>query len=765
MEGRPNEFSWRACVSTWFGELTHVFVELWVTGEDDEIIHQARADWLLANLYIDHLGLSKLAGLPRVQQDDRYMVAISLTGLIAHAISFEPARVAARRYYLDWLLHRILRKRFEADPELVFLVADLLKKTLLDTIQRESIQNLPEPVMILLLRKFYDDLPTAIHDELGRDTDFMARIGLINLTAITIDEFNFDGDDFIRVANEAVNGRRATITPLGSNTEIIFQPVENHPGKFIFSYDHPETGATKVVAGDNLVILLGSPSEREMALRRNRQWFDCSRQKLDEIVAEIASMEDPRRRIDAVEDWRNASVAVYYSNLDGILRNQRDFQFDDLIPPSAEGLLRHFRLSPDVESGEIFQEALATAAQTLIDEENLIMAIDRLTGLPAPLPAPLVEAFIALSPTEQRQIIKDLIKIAGSPLSRMHLVYLLLHSGNQVPAFQRLAWRIVGSLFSPEGAEAVEAFFAMLKWTNGEIGGWPDTRHWPAHVRLAIVWAHAHRLFSIFISAGAPPSWLQNTFSQASQRIHFEAFEWDTDYWFDITHPRNVDRDAFLLAGLSYALGEETNAFIEKGLRDLVVSHAFMNVEGVRIPNLKLLRASSQAPNSLNSFLSGDLGEKLSPLLGAEDAAIFTQTSLQSLMEQTIGNIAEESNVGLHWAWLLALFGDTLPPNELIDRLRSTLHQIDFEALLQKDVELGLLAIQVASLQVKHLDDETLRLQLKKGLVQIAKILANLGMAQGGSINENDLARQDQIPLRLLETALHISKAVQSPGV
>lgn len=762
MEGRPNEHGELAFLLGLGRTLTNAFVELWLTGEDDEITRQSRAEWLLANLYVDHLGLSKVPGVPRVQQDDRYMVAISLTGLIAHAISFDPARTAVRRDYLDWLFHRILKKRFEADQELILLVVDMLKKILLDTIQGESDQNPPKSVMILLLGKFYDDLPTAIHDELGRDTDFMARIGLISLNIITIDEFNFDGDNFIQAVNEAVNGRRATIAPLGSDTEIIFQPVEDHPGELVFSYDHPESGVKKIVAGDNLVVLLGSPSERETALRRNRQWFDCPRQKFDEIVAEIASMEDPQRRIDAVESWRNTSIAEYYTSLEKILRKQRNFQFDNLLPPSVEGLLRHFRLSPDVKSGEAFQEALNVAARALIDEENLILTIDRLVSLPVPLPAPLVNAFIASSLAEQRQIIKRLIRIAGSPLSRIHLVHLLLDSGSKVPAFQRLAWRIVKNLFTPEGIEAVEAFFAILKWVNGEFGNWPDVRHWPAHVRLTIVWAHAHRLFSIFISAGAPISWLQNTFSQASQHIHFEAFEWDADYWLDIAHPRNVNRDAFLLAGLFYALGEETNTFTEKGLKDLVVSHAFMNVESVRAPNFKLLRDTSQAPNPLNSFLGGNLGEKLSPLLGTEDAAIFTHASLQNLIEQTIDNIAEESNVMLHWAWLLALVGDMPPSRGVVDRLRSTLHQTNFETLLQKDAELGLLVIQVASLQVKHLGDEALRLQLKNGLVQIAKRLSDLGMSQEVSVDNNDLSGQDEVSLRLLETALHISKAVQT---
>jgi hypothetical protein len=764
MEGCPNEYGELAFLLGLGRAFTNVFVELWTTGEDDEVTRQARADWLLANLYIDHLGLFKVTDLPRAQQDDRYMIATSLTGLIVHATSFAPKRAAARRDYFGWLFHRILRRRFDADPNLVLLVADLLKKTLLDTIQREALQNLPEPVLIWLLQKFYDDLPATIRDELEHDTDFMARIGLTNLPAITIDDLNFGEDDFIRAANEAVNGRKANITPLGSEVEITFQPVEDHPGELIFSFDHPVTGDKKVVVGDNLVLWLGSPSQREVLLRRKRQWFDCPQQKLGEIIAEIASMEEPQRRMEAVEVWRSTSAAEYYSNLDKKLRKQRDFHFDDLLPPSAEGLLRHLRLSPQVESGETFQEALATAAQTLIDEEDLVMAIDRLVSLPIPLPAPLVEAFTALPLSDQRQLIKHLIKIAGSPLSGIHLVYLLLHSGNQMPPFQRLAWRIVRDLLSPEGSETGEAFLAILKWVDGEFGGWPDARNWPAHVRLVMVWTHAHRLFSIFISAGAPTSWLRDTFSQAGQRIHFEAFEWDSDYWFDTAHPRNVNQVTFLLASLSYALNRETSAFMAEGLRDLVVGHTFMKVERVRLPNLHLLRDSSQAPNSLNSFIGGDLGEKLSTFLGTEDAAIFTHASLRTLIEQTIDNIAEESEVLLHWAWLHALLGDMPPSREVVNRLRSTLHQTDFEGLLEKNVDLGLLAIQVASLQAKHLGDEELRLHLKDGLVKSTKRLAELKMTQGADVHEDNLSRQEDVFLVLLEAALHISKAVQPSG-
>ncbi len=130
-------------------------------------------------------------------------------------------------------------------------------------------------------------------------------------------------------------------------------------------------------------------------------------------------------------------------------------------------------------------------------------------------------------------------------------------------------------------------------------------------------------------------------------------------------------------------------------------------------------------------------------------------------MEQTVDNIAEESEALLHWAWLHALLGDMPPPREVIDRLRSTLHQTDFEGLLEKNVELGLLAIQVASLQAKHLGDEELRLFLKEGLLKMARRLANLKTAEGIEVLRGNLNRQEDVHLELFEAALHISKAVQ----
>ena len=107
----------------------------------------------------------------------------------------------------------------------------------------------------------------------------------------------------------------------------------------------------KVISEATLELLLESSEEREAVLRRNRSWFDCSRDIFEKEVAEIVSIEEPSRRIEKARSWIKNSAAVYYSKLYKYIETQPDFSISDLRPPSTEGLLRHYRLTTDVEAG------------------------------------------------------------------------------------------------------------------------------------------------------------------------------------------------------------------------------------------------------------------------------------------------------------------------------------------------------------------------------------------------------------------------------
>jgi hypothetical protein len=395
------------------------------------------------------------------------------------------------------------------------------------------------------------------------------------------------------------------------------------------------------------------------------------------------------------------------------------------------------------------------------------VAINRLASLPVSLPEVLIEAVAALSPDERRSLIKRLLATAGSPLSQAHLLYLLRRFGHETESYQRLALRITRSLLSDGGVETLETFFALLRWISNEFERWPEMRAWPSHLRLAMIWGHSHQLFAIFMTTGAPFDLLRDTFSQPPQRVPPQIFERQPDYWFDIVHPRQLNRPAFLVAALVYGLGDAAVEYTQMGLSESLVPLTFTTIEGVQIPALPLLRDTGQASNGLDSFLDRNRGEQLTRLLGKEKAEIFTQSSLRALTEHTADLLTKDSGNLLAWAWFEALLGDLPPREDLATRLKTVINQTDYVALVKENADLGCLAMLVASQQAIHLEDEVLRQRLKDELVQVFSVLAETDLAEVGvqaEYGENSNVAQ-LLYLRLFESALNLSIAAQTEAV
>jgi len=499
--------------------------------------------------------------------------------------------------------------------------------------------------------------------------------------------------------------------------------------------------------------------EREAVLRRNRYLFDCAEETFSQVVAEIASIENPQRRMEELESWRNSSSAVYYANLRQRLSEHEQFQFSALLPPSAEGLLRHFRLASTAASGEAFQAALAASAQKLIQEEGLSTAIDRLSGLPIPLPSTLVAAVADLSSEDKRALVKQLLRIPGSPISKFHLVHLLLHFSDEIPAFRRLAQWVVHGLFGAKGEEDFEVFFAILKWTNDESNRWHDARAWPPHIRLAVVWAHVHRLFSI-LSTFVHASWLRDAFSRMTQsRLSPEVFERDPAYWFDIAHPRHASRATLLLDGLYYGLCKEAAKF--EGIQDLFFREAFIEVDGIQVPAMPLLKDSARAGNSLGAFLGGNYGEKLSLLLEPDGADASTSLSPQTLAMHAADTLSKSSDEFSAWLSLYATLGDLPPQEDLTSPLKAIFNKVDFIELFKKDARLGYVATQTVALQIVNLRDAHLRDHLKDQLVGIAQLFAALESDEAScdAINNSDFGEYSEVYRLLIESALNVALA------
>jgi len=116
----------------------------------------------------------------RTDQDDLRLAAISLSGLVAPALSLGPGltgdNLHARRSYLEWLYQRVLATKFDADPRLKTATVEVLSRPIFNA-RADLASKLPEELLDRFFQQLYWDLPGPIRDELDRDIDFMRSVG------------------------------------------------------------------------------------------------------------------------------------------------------------------------------------------------------------------------------------------------------------------------------------------------------------------------------------------------------------------------------------------------------------------------------------------------------------------------------------------------------------------------------------------------------------------------------------------------------------
>ena len=736
--------------------IPRTIVSLWINESSEEKCI-AQSNWLIDKLYSELHGLFKTIGQEKPDQNDRQLAAMTLSGLIDGAISFpfkqgENGRPKQRAIYFDWLYKAFLHEKFEVNPNFIAEVANILKISLMSMLEHDQ----DSAGVVKLLQLLFNDLPDPFREELNLDTDFMAKIGFRLRPTAEAFGLDFDHDEFLKVASEAMNGREAILSTLEGDQEVKFIPFELDNGNKAICLDESGT-EKKVISEATLELLLESSEEREAVLRRNRSWFDCPRKTFEKAIAEIVSIEEPGRRIEKARSWIKNSAAVYYSKLYQNIKTQQAFETSNLRPPSTEGLLRHYRLTTDVKAGAKLHEWLENQAKDLIQDEGIKMAILRFSNLPISLPRALVNAVLDLPYEEQHTLIKELLRTAGSPLAQIHFVHLLLHTGDEKSSFWRLAKKIIRNLFSDEGKKKFSASLSLLKWVNEDLNYWYEFRQQPSHIRLFMIWAHANELYRLFSSLGVSDSGLEEMFQGLSyKRLPIEIFERKSDYWYDIVHPHRIQDISFLLHGLSYSIGDKADIFVDEKLKRLFCDQGFRQFEeNIFLPIPSLVSDSTRAQNNLHSFLGGDRGQTLSSILDEEMSDKLTTASLQEQTEQVLGNKDME---WFWWTHISALFSDLPPYAEERDRIREIILETEFADLYQKDALSGNIAFQTACLQAKHFGTKDICDYLKSELLKIVEYLEKESTEGHTDNSDNSMPKRDSFQT-VIESAANISIA------
>ena len=450
--------------------------------------------------------------------------------------------------------------------------------------------------------------------------------------------------------------------------------------------------------------------------------------------------------------WSESSASVYYESLKQSLMAEPKVKPEDLRPTSVQGLLRRLRIPSDVNPGENSPQVFEMAAQELLRDEGLETTIQRLWGLPIPMPAPVVTAVQDLPKNDRRELIKKLLKVSGSPVSLIHLLYLLTLCSQDTSVYQRLARRLIRNIIYAAGSAEFDAFKAILSWVSDEFGHWQQFQAVPSRLKLALVWSHSHVLFATLTSARAPVDWLRDRFDSMGKHIPHELFHRHPNYWFDITHPRQLNRTNLLLSGLSYSLGEEVTKVIDPHLQDALIAAAYQTVENERLPVASLLRDPTLASDSLNSFLAGDRGQSLLSLVGSETAQAVSRESLLNLTTNAVQNLREQPDNSRSWTIIFAIIGDMPPYAEVVEGLSAVLKQSDLCQILEKDRKLGICLLMAATAWSCNLGDHEVQKHLKEQIIKICRL-----QSQSASSTP-----KDEAVLVLLESALNLSRSTET---
>ena len=679
-------------------DIDEVLIKIW-TMEIERELRFAYSDWLMANVYVDLLGLRNAVGLQGPGQNDVQMAAIGLASLLAQGFEMLPGR---RQDFFTWLKRRVIKARLKNHPELIPEIASSLK-SIYSLDFDENVEALRELVWL-----YHNDLPEEIREEIERDEEFMDSIGAKISVMIGIDGINIDESAFWRAAAEVIAG-----TPTEVEVQNFGETVTLQRGSgYRLHFEHPET--SDVVDIGDFSVLIDDPAARKRALEEHPDWFDAPSEVMSGAITEIANTETPSARSEKARRWRDNSPALYYAHFWENLNRSDSFHVTDLYPPEANRLLWHYRLNNKDEG--LLTDLLEASAARLMDEVGLEETIVRLIRFPVPLPPSVVDAVESLETAKRRILILKLARMRGSLTSQIHLLRLLRNLQGESVGYRMLSRLLVQALIASDSNGEFGAFLTILRWSNIEIGYRRDIEALTPQLRLALVWSHAHQLFSSFKSVGADLQRIP-VFFGSQGKISPELLARSQDYFFDIAHPHHLTWTSFVLCGISYGFGETVPQPFQPALTRVFEP-----------PNTQVMIEScldlNQASNCMGSFFTVACRETLISQIGGEHRSPSSSEELKAQLVEGLNEFRNDEFRSVGWLYVDLILKQFTPYADCVQDLADAILATDFTESLGQETLNGLTHLFAASKLVIHLGDQRVREYLRTQLLRSANVLA-----------------------------------------
>jgi hypothetical protein len=721
-------------------------VKVWQEGAAIIGVSEARAEWILSNMYTGSFGIRHLLPNAEARGDASYLLGLDLAGLITTGIlinignPLEGVVSPNCASFINWFENRVMLPRLRANPETAKVAGLTIAALIRDAAAEEYKNETEEELSRLVKYRLFSNLPREIRKEVNLSEELMTWIGTRVIETVTLGSVDFERNAFSSAVESLMNGEsEVALSDVKGSNEFILERQPDHAdgAPIIHVLDTSKVSKSPLWQLKDHFLLMGSHNSDTVhkALLDNRYWFDSDKDSFETILQEVMSLPSATARLDKVQEWRRESAEVYYRDLQARLTRSPNFEWSELIPSSAQGLVRHYRLPSQINEIGDFRSIWSKAGQDLVSDEGLEVALERLACVPIRIPEGIIQQLAAMPADDRDNYFRRLASRWTSPVTRLQLVDLILRTSANTEAIFAAAQETITALYDRENGNAqFKLFESLLSFVHEAFAYRPDTSVWPTAVRLVLVWAHASQLHQIFTSAQVNPG----EFAEVIERYirgqsAAEVLHRRLDLWNDVLHWRRFSRQMFLTHGVAAALSNNDPVAIKKlRLKDLIEDTAFREDERRNV--IPLLRDSELTINATGSFLGGDREQVLNSATG-EDFSGLSSKVLRTLVTQALTSLRENATAR-DWGTIDCVVGDLPIYDDLSSQLKELIRNSALEKVCSQDCIAALLALRVAANQSPYWKDDEINAQLEDSIVRLAALESH-NTEEGQPISED----------------------------
>lgn len=631
---------------------------------------ESASEWIIKNLDIE---LFPLPVLPAGDARSDHLIGLHLAQLVLLGMQIRPSKVGRKRLaaYLDWIWAHIVGPSVRVRPERWSPMLAMMEQNLThDVLEDEA----SEGIWLRFAGVLINALPYPLRVRLIERAKIREVFGIPDHGQVTVDKYDFDEIAFwSAIADAKAKGKTEILAASGEKARIRLvntDPTDLHVKLDVGGESMRLDAWPWRVANDD-------PAIRRGALQEYADLFDLSEAQLDALNDELGKIPARAERARRAMHERHASMEQWYAELEQGVRQRKSFQIADLSPEDANKLVHLLRLDDDAD--------LEQAAEKLIAERGLAIAIRRFGALPINPPKAIQAAVAALPAGQLPVLIEEIGDEGASPWLLLFLLRLL--GGEKMPASperdQLVQW-MIKCVTEPDEQVRWDLYVTLARFVASlghTMEGWSALS---ATQQLACCWLHAGLIAEILIRGQVRLEQLIALLDDHRVVSPRQLIADLNKFRGDRADPLQTSGEQVRFCAFAPLLLEEAGELKKDDPVTLALADLLLKVDdGQAHLRLRLAQSGLALTDHLQSYFAFQPEARFDPIL--PDARLLFGSGLDELIRTLLAADPETPNFAAGWSHLRMASGDGGLTPELDSLARERL------PFIEKALELGTL--------------------------------------------------------------------------